>query len=300
LRDKVSVHFTLPAGGRLCSVRVNDEAVAAVQDGSSIRVTLAPARPGDQSARLQVVFIQPPGAAGRFRLQAPQWDLPLRNVTWEVSLPPGYRMDTYRGSLTWQGETANDLPDYATGMEADRAAEAEATSRAQAAFQEAGQMALNGNQDQATVLLRRLSNLTTLDGAADEDARVELRALRTQQTMLAVNARLQRLYLANTAGADRDPQLAAAAAADPLLQGTGNFNPQNLGELTMGNTEAKNSALQAIAARLVERELAADSIADSLDVRIPRGERQERFTQSVALDEERPLQVELRLSTELE
>lgn len=52
--------------------------------------------------------------------------------------------------------------------------------------------------------LSRVSNANALDDASNEDARVQLRNLKTQQTVLGLNTRRQRLYLDNRTDTARE------------------------------------------------------------------------------------------------
>jgi len=83
---------------------------------------------------------------------------------------------------------------------------------------------------------------------------VQLRNLRTQQTMLGLNTRRQRMYLDNRADAARNEPLEQAANLNPFMQGKINFDPQQIDQLLMGNTVEENTALHGIATRLVDQQ----------------------------------------------
>ena len=67
--------------------------------------------------------------------------------------------------------------------------------------------------------LDRAAKANALDAATNEDARVELRVLKTQQAVLGLNTRRQKLYLDNRADVQRNEQLEQAANLNPFLQG---------------------------------------------------------------------------------
>jgi len=125
---------------------------------------------------------------------------------------------------------------------------------------------------------------------------VQLRTLKTQQAVVGLNTRRQRLYLDNK-GADavRNDQLEQAASQNPFIQGRMNFDPQQIDQLLVGNSVEENSALRGIAGRIVEQQLAAEPVGREIDVTIPESGRVLTFTRSIQVDGEAPLALDLRL-----
>jgi hypothetical protein len=74
---------------------------------------------------------------------------------------------------------------------------------------------------------------------------VQLENLQTQQAIVGLNTRRQRLYLDNSgddAGLIDNKQLRDAAAENPVLQQDQlNFRPQELSQLLRGNTTEDNA-----------------------------------------------------------
>jgi hypothetical protein len=142
-------------------------------------------------------------------------------------------------------------------------------------------------------VLSRVSNAAALDEASNEDARVQLRNLKTQQTVLGLNTRRQRLYLDNRVEGARNEQLEQAASLNPLMQGKVNFNPQEMDQLLMGNTVEENAALKGIAARLVDQQLAAEPAPGAIDVTLTEHGRVFTFSRSLQVDGGAPLELKL-------
>jgi len=142
-------------------------------------------------------------------------------------------------------------------------------------------------------MLSRASNASGLDEASNEDARVQLRNLKTQQAVLGLNTRRQRLYLDNRAEGARNEQLEQAANLNPYIQGKLNFDPQQLDQLLMGNTVEENTALRGIAARLVDQQLVAEPAPGAIDVTLPERGRVFTFTRSLQVDGAAPLDLKL-------
>jgi hypothetical protein len=77
------------------------------------------------------------------------------------------------------------------------------------------------------------------------------------------------------------------------MQGRSNFNPQQLQELLDGNTADENAALKAIAARLVDQQLAAEPAPNAIDVILPERGEILTFTRSLQVNGSRPLELSL-------
>ncbi|MBF6689872.1 hypothetical protein, partial [Acinetobacter baumannii] len=140
-------------------------------------------------------------------------------------------------------------------------------------------------QEKVSQALVTVSNAQALDAASNEDARVQLRNLKTQQTVLGLATRRQRLYLDNRADANRNEQLEHAANLNPLINsGRANFKPQELDQLLTGNTAEENSALRTIATRIVDQQLGIEPAPNAIDVTLPERGRVATFTRSLQVD----------------
>jgi len=124
---------------------------------------------------------------------------------------------------------------------------------------------------------------------------VQLRELKTQQAVLGLNTRRQRLYLDNRGDGARNEQLEQAASLNPFMQGKINFNPQQVDQLLMGNTLEENTALRGIAGRIVEQQLAAEPAPSVIDVTLPERGRVLTFTRSLQVDGSAPLDLSLEI-----
>ncbi len=125
---------------------------------------------------------------------------------------------------------------------------------------------------------------------------MELRVLKTQQAVLGLNTRRQKLYLDNRADAQKNEQLEQAANMNPLLQGKSNYDPQQFDQMLQGNTAVENDALNGIASRLVDQQLAAEPAPGAINVTMPERGEVLTFTRSMQVDGNAPLKVELELN----
>jgi len=101
-----------------------------------------------------------------------------------------------------------------------------------------------------------------LDAASYEDARIKLESNMTNQAIMGLNTRAQKSYMdnkamGNTFELNRD--LEAAASRNPFLEGKKEFNPNQLSDLMLGNSDEEIEAMQRIAKKLVQPQLVATS-----------------------------------------
>jgi len=125
-----------------------------------------------------------------------------------------------------------------------------------------------------------------------------LKTLKTQQAVVGLNTRRQRLYLDNKNNdTARNEQLEQAANANPFMQGGTNFDPRQMDQLLMGNTAEENSALKGIAGRIVDQQLAAEPAPGAISVTIPESGKVLTFTRSIQVNGEAPLNLKLGLAS---
>ena len=294
--EKSTLRVRLPDGARLFNTFVNGESVSVVREGDACLFHVSPNTGADHSASVRLVYAVPGAHPGKIALAGPSLSVPLENVSWRVVLPPGYRLEDYGGSLRLNEDRAAGffgVEQYQALVVSTHSAEAK---KATALFDEANALVQRGEQQQAGEVLSRAAKNSSLDQASNEDARVQLRELKTQQAVLGLNTRRQRLYLDNRGDGARNEQLEQAANLNPFMQGKTNFNPKQADQMLMGNTVEENSALRGIAGRIVEQQLAAEPAPSAIDVTLPERGRVLTFTRSLQVDGSAPLGLTLEIS----
>ena len=137
-----------------------------------------------------------------------------------------------------------------------------------------------------------------LDEASGEDARIQLRRLKTQQAVLGLNTRRQKLFLDNRGAAPQSAQseqYERAAELNPVMQGSFNYDPQQFDRFLEGNTADENAALKEIANRIVAQQLAAEPAPVAIDIALPERGTVLSFGRSVQLDSDSPMMIEVEL-----
>ena len=129
---------------------------------------------------------------------------------------------------------------------------------------------------------------------------MQLRQLKTQQAVLGLNTRRQKLSLDNRSaapGAD-NAQLDRAAEANPVLRGGSNYDPREFDRFLEGNTADENAALKEIAGRIVTQQLAAEPPPAALGVTLPERGTVLTFGRSVQVESTKPMAITLDLKRE--
>lgn len=294
--EKSTLRVRLPESSQLFNTFVNGESVSVVREGDAYLFHVAPNSEGNRAASVRLVYSVMLPQKGGVGLIGPSLSVPLENVTWRVVIPPGYTLDDYQGGLRLREERAAGsfgLEQYQSLVVSRRSADAK---KAVALLQEANRLLEHGDQQKAGEVLSRASKAQGLDEASNEDARVQLRNLKTQQTVLGLNTRRQRIYLDNRVDAARNEQMEQAASLNPFMQGKVNFDPQQVDQLLMGNTVEENAALRGIAARLVDQQLSTEPAPSALDVTLPERGRVLTFTRSLQVDGTAALELKLDVS----
>ncbi len=289
--EKSTLRVRLPEGAQLFNTLVNGGSVSVGRDGDAWLFHVPPGAAGERTARVRLVYSATHPGGHEVGLFGPRLNVPLENVTWRVVLPPGYELENYRGGLRLREErTAGSfgLEDYRSFANSKRSADAQ---QALSLLQQANTFLQRGEQEKAGEALSRVSNGAALDQASNEDARVQLRTLKTQQAVLGLNTRRQRLYLDNRGEGSRNEQLEQAATLNPFMQGKVNYDPQQVDQLLMGNSLEENGALRGIAARIVDQQLAVQTAPGAIDVSLPERGGVVTFTRSLQVDGGAPLEL---------
>lgn len=296
--EKNSLRVNLPKDARLFSAFVNDESVAVVREGDAYLLSVSPNSDADRSAKVRLVYSVPDSQHKAVDLLAPSLNVPLVNVSWRVVVPPGLKISGYQGGLRLkETKTAGlfGLQEYITLSTARRNTD---SRKANEWIDQANSLLRQGEQQRASEYLSKAAKTKALDEASNEDALVQLKTLKTQQAVVGLNTRRQKLYLDNrNSGSDRNEQLEQAANLNPFIQGGTNFNPQQMDQLLQGNTAEENTALRGIAGRIVEQQLAAEPPPGAIDVTIPESGNILTFTRSIQVDGESALRLKLDLAS---
>jgi hypothetical protein len=282
--SKSTLRLKLPDDSKLFNVLVNDEAATLVREKSEWLFYIFPSPAPNQPANVRFVYSSKNKSVGK--LQGPSLNVPLENLTWNVIIPEGYRMVSHKGDFDKSGESSYgtfDLEDYKSFAINKKQNDSQS---AVILLDQAVSWAAKGDQEKAAQCFSNAVRNGNLDAASGEDARVQLRELKTQQAVLGLNTRRQKLTLDNKSSAtpNDNAQLQEAANANPILQGYFNYDPNQFDSFLAGNSADENTALKDIANRIVLQQLAAEPAPQALDITLPERGNVISFTRSVQVD----------------
>jgi hypothetical protein len=130
---------------------------------------------------------------------------------------------------------------------------------------------------------------------------VQLNKLQTQQVIVGLNSRRQRLYLDNAAddpGFQRNAQLELAANRNPIVnRGDVRYRQADYGQFLEGNSEDENAVLRRIAAQLVTHQRSSEPAPQAINVTFPREGRVITFSRSLQVKEDAPLELKLKFDS---
>ena len=292
---KGSLRLKLPKGAALFNVLVNDEGATLVREGDEWLFYVFPSPEVGRPATVR--FVYSAGTRKGERLEGPVLNVPMENLTWRVLVPEGWQMTRHGGDFDLKEQAsmgAFKLEDYQTFVQGKKASD---SKKAVALLDQATTWLKAGDQEKASQAFSNAVRSNQLDAASGEDARVQQRQLMTQQAVLGLNTRRQKLAIDNRLSAPQadNAQLQRAADANPVLRGGFNYDPKQFERFLEGNTADENTALKEIANRIVTQQLAAEPAPVALDVTLPERGTVLTFGRSVQVDGKRPMAITLSL-----
>lgn len=302
--QRSSLSVGLPVNGELFSIFVNGESVHSIRQGGSLNPWQFYILPGidDRTANVRFVYSVAGDSLAQLNLTSPQLNVPLENIQWSVVAPKGSELVDNEGNLELVSEVNQDDYDrdsYLSKVSGKRQVQAQQAAQL---LEQANQLLQAGEQTKARWALNSVANQYALDAASNEDARVQLENLQTQQAIVGLNTRRQRLFLYNTpndaALADNE-QMRQAATDNPILQrGQLNFRPQQLTQLLGGNTNEDNAVLHQLAGRLVKHQRNTEPAPQAILISLPEEGTVYSFSRSVQVAENAPLELDLKFDSQ--
>ncbi len=278
----------LPEGTSIWSLTVDGQAVQpslrTTEDGrQAFLVPLPQQTPAD--VRVDLVYVTgsrrgPGDWAGHHVLSGPRFDLPLKNITWQVYVPQDFRYGDFGGTLTLDPRAAvgGSVTSYNLQAYQRRVMEVNRSNELVAQQQQslARELAQKGDQAAARQALTKGYNFSVGNTALNEDIRVDLDNLLRQQAKVGlINARGR---LRQQTGAEGNPAEGVGSLAGSL------FNTQQAERVESSLGQADSENLEQITRRILQTQAAAEAPVSQLQVTIP--------TYGQMLQFRSPLQVE--------
>jgi hypothetical protein len=297
----------LPEGAAIWSLAVDGQAVqpsvrTAADEGdgaanpSSLLVPL-PQQAADDVLVDMVYVVDVPGMAGggrtvswsgRHSLSGPRFDLPLKNITWQVYVPYDFSYGDFGGTIALDRRSTEaasvlryDLRTYQQQiLEVNRSNE----QVAQQQQSRARELAQKGEQTAARQALTKGYNFSLGNTALNEDIRVDLDNLLRQQAKVGlVNAR-GRLRQQSAGTNEVSPVLPDSQTDKAIPTDSQGFSQQQAERIESSLGQADSENLELIIRRIMQTQAAAETSVSQLQVTMPVCGRMLRF--------DSPLQVE--------
>jgi hypothetical protein len=297
--DRRHLAVALPDGAEMWSLIVNGGAVTpSKRPGDkaleTVLIPLGQTPSAELTVSIQFIYVVRPQSNWTFAKQTyegPEFDLPLKNITWNLYVPDRWRADDFEGTLNVRQRT---LAATAASLSYDLGSYERAVAQKQEvdlqnarALQNKGfKLAKEGNAYEAKQALEWAYNYSYADPALNEDARVQLNKLMQEQAVAGLVQR--RGGFRKQGGGVSQPEAQQQADALPNIQG---LDAQTVNRLQSSISKADSENLENITNRIIEVQEAAVGNSVQLEVSMPLRGRKITFTRPLQVKPNAPLKV---------
>lgn len=287
--DKRHLELRLPEGGEMWALIVNGAptipSIRKNQSGKGIvLIPLAQTASGDLAVNIEFIFVVPPAPEWKRENQqyfGPRFDVPLKNIAWEIYLPENLSYSDPRGTLNADRSLVD--ADYVQGYgiasyeQQLRNRRTSYLKTGKELQRQGSRMAEAGNVSEAKQLLEWSANYSKADPAQHEDARVQLRNLLQQRSMAGLVKRRDQLRQQNSG--------IGQSAQQPQLEEPLQYDREALERIQASLSHEDSDNLRRITEQLLENQEAATTSMAQFAIALPVRGRLLRF--------QRPLQVKV-------
>ncbi|MEE2947718.1 MAG: hypothetical protein VX392_05325 [Verrucomicrobiota bacterium] len=281
--DERELRVSLPNGSEFWSAFIDDKGVLPWEDSGKVVIPLEK-NPGDDSTSSVEFFYQSPVAQGEEKtLIGPIIDLPMENLKWIIHAPAGLKIEVDEDDSTVTYHEAVLTPvkqgKSVSYLDNEKQIQKLQTQKAEEMLQFGNQKIAEGDQREARRALESAYKLSQNDAAFNEDARVQLQKLKTQQAMMGINMRRNN-FLMNSGVASQQAEQQQAAIL--LQQGKGvKYTQAQVKQVMELNTIEDNTAFRRVAERIVRQQEAIEAETGAIQATLPGVGQVLNFSQSV-------------------
>jgi hypothetical protein len=257
----------------LWSALVNGAEVPSARADGILNIPLETAAVG-QRATVSLVYADalPGGAlAGRQALRAPTFpDLPLRDIEWQLFVPPEFALDFPRGAF----EREDTVPRFRTFGKGDyetfnKKTKASSLTTARQNLAQLDELLKSGQQQEARKVLQQAVTLSQAEQSLNEDARVQFRNVVQQQVKMGIVNRRAALRTDNNIF-DEGQQSQAGWNG-------GNFDAQYARNVEEQLDARDRDGLELVAQKLIDVQAGAAASGAAIQIAIPEHGHEFRF-----------------------
>jgi hypothetical protein len=281
----------LPEGAAIWSMAVDGQAVQpsrrATSEGRSALLVPLPLQASDD-VLVEMIYVAQVGSAslrtdwsGRHTLSGPRFDLPLKNITWQVHVPEDFTYGDFGGTLAREAGVApaGDILRYDLQTYQQQILEVNRRNDQVAQQQQtrARELAQQGEQTAARQALTKGYNFSFGNTALNEDIRVDLDNLVRQQAKVGLANAIGRLR--QQSGVTPDNQIRV-----PIPAGGQNLSQQQIQRIESSLGQADSENLDLITRRILQTQAAAETSVSQIQVTMPICGRVLRFDSPVQVE----------------
>ncbi len=290
--DQQLLRFSLPEAARFWFAFVGQNSVMPWREGEQILVPLEQHSKTREPVTVELFYTRRAGAAGTRSLElalvGPRFDLPLENISWRVFLNDKWQVRHWGGSLELQAPpivvpaVALDLDSY---VRQEAGARQVKTREAEQFLSTANSLLEKGDPEQARRAFQNAYGLSQHDNAFNEDARVQLHNLKTQQAIVGLNVRQAKVAGESTA---------LAATPRSLREGQETaYTQQEAKQLLARNSAEDNAGQMRLVERLIQQQEATAANPAAIHATVPEQGRQLTFARSLQVETQTDLRITL-------
>ncbi|MEI7732755.1 MAG: hypothetical protein WCO56_24500 [Verrucomicrobiota bacterium] len=270
--DKRLLRIKLPANSKFWYAFVNGQSAWPwLDNGQTLLLLEKNSEPGKPTS-VEFFYTCETGATARdFNHQAlgPSFDLPLENITWNVYLPPAWKLKEWESTLQLQAEGQTIMPgsiNVENYLESETSRNQKQSKEAEGLLQMGNTFLQQGTPQQARRAYQAAWKMSSQDAAFNEDARVQLHNLKMQQALLGLNQRRQNAFESLE---KKDGKTARTPFARWEPGQIPDYTQQQAQQALEQNAAEDNTALYRLAERLIGQQSAGGGKPESIRAALP-------------------------------
>ena len=307
--DERELRVTLPKDSKFWSAFIDGKGVLPWEDNGEVVIPLEKSSGEDSVSVVEFYYQSSVGKGEDVTLGGPDIDLPMENLKWTIHAPAGLEIEvdeaastvTYheakpvlpQGGISVSSRGGAQAPQSASKVYLDKEYKIQQrqTQKAEQMLEIGNQKIAEGDQREARRALESAYRLSQNDAAFNEDARVQLQKLKTQQAMMGINIRRNNFLVSNGVVSQ---QIEQQQAAIPLQQGKGvKYTQAQVKQVMDLNTIEDKTAFRQLAERIVLQQEAIEAETGAIQATLPDVGQVLNFSQSVQGKGSRELRVVL-------
>lgn len=298
--NKRYLGMDLPGNAKFWSAFVNKKSVWPWNENDQILIPLEEANLDGSPSEIKFLYTQEVPEMNKTEVESlligPTFDLPLESISWQVHLPEYWELTETVGSTLELVETEEpQLVTFSINEYLQREAHLreEQYKEAETLLNISNDLLAKGEQRRARKALQSAWSLSQADKDFNEDARVQLQNLKTQQALIGL-ANRRNYYLNDNLGQlDGSPSVSQAPL--PYLgQNKARYTQQEAQQVLNQNTDEVNKGLEQLATCLIGHQDAAMANPEAIRANLPKQGQVLKFTRSLLVDTDTDLRIHFK------